>query len=110
MVPTRWSGNCYGHRDSCVDKCGTGLTIEDTDGVRWIYCHASRLTVSLGDQVTAGQQIMLSGNTGHSSGPHLHIGIRINGIDYCPQALLPDLYANLTPPSSRLMPTTDCSS
>ena len=68
-----------------------GLTIQDTDGVRWIYCHASRLTVSLGDQVVAGQPIMLSGNTGHSSGPHLHLGIRIDGVDHCPQSLLGQL-------------------
>jgi hypothetical protein len=51
---------------------------------------ASRLTVNLGELVVAGQQIMLSGNTGHSSGPHLHLhlGIRIDGVDYCPQPLL----------------------
>ena len=107
---SNWSGNCYGHRDSCVDLCGTGLTIQDTDGVRWIYCHASRLTVSLGDQVVAGQPIMLSGNTGHSSGPHLHLGIRIDGVDHCPQFFLTDLFANVTPLAPRLLPTTDCSS
>jgi murein DD-endopeptidase MepM/ murein hydrolase activator NlpD len=49
--------------------------------------------VNLGDPVVAGQQIMLSGNTGHSSGPHLHLGIRINGVDYCPQPLLTYLYS-----------------
>ena len=37
-------GHCYGHRQSCVDMCGTGVTIRDTDGVRWIYCHADRHT------------------------------------------------------------------
>ena len=108
---SNWSGNCYGHRDSCVEMCGTGLTIEDTDGVRWIYCHASRLTVSLGESVVAGQQIMLSGNTGHSSGPHLHLGIRINGVDHCPQTLLVYLNAGLTlnDPTNRL-PLQGCTS
>jgi hypothetical protein len=89
-----WSGNCYGNRDGCVDKCGTGVTIEDSDGVRWIYCHATRLTVALGDEVVAGRLIMLSGNTGHSSGPHLHLGIRIDGVDHCPQPLLGMLYSS----------------
>ena len=107
---SNWSGNCYGNRDACIDRCGTGLTIEDTDGVRWIYCHASRLTVSLGDPVVASQLIMLSGNTGHSSGPHLHLGIRIDGIDHCPQPLLGDLYASLTPREPTLLPVTSCSS
>ena len=64
-----WSGNCFDDRSACVDMCGIGLTIKDSDGVRWIYCHASSLTVAPGDQVVAGQPIMLSGNTGHSSGP-----------------------------------------
>ena len=107
---SNWSGNCYGDVVSCVDMCGTGLTIQDTDGVRWIYCHASRLTVSLGDRVAAGQPIMLSGNTGHSSGPHLHLGIRIDGVDHCPQPLLTDLNAVQTPMAPRLLTTTGCSS
>ena len=106
---SNWSGNCYGHRDSCADMCGTGLTIQDTDGVRWIYCHASRLTVSLGDQVVAGQPIMLSGNTGHSSGPHLHLGIRLDGVDRCPQLLLSDLYNAFTPSAASALPAAGCS-
>ncbi|MGD9997163.1 MAG: M23 family metallopeptidase [Ilumatobacteraceae bacterium] len=107
---SNWSGNCYGHRDNCVDMCGTGLTIQDTNGVRWIYCHATRLTVALGDQVVAGQPIMTAGNTGHSSGPHLHLGIRVNGIDHCPQQLLNDLYTTTTPTAPQLLPTTGCAS
>jgi hypothetical protein len=103
---SNWSGNCYGNRNACADMCGT---IQDTDGVRWIYCHASRLNVSLGDQVVAGQPIMLSGNTGHSSGPHLHLGIRIDGVDHCPQSLLMDLYSNVTPRAPQFLPTAACS-
>ena len=106
---SNWAGNCYGNRDACVDKCGTGLTIRDTDGVRWIYCHASRLTVSLGDQVVAGQPIMLSGNTGHSSGPHLHLGIRINGVDHCPQPLLAWLASRRPPTTAPTHSPNGCS-
>jgi murein DD-endopeptidase MepM/ murein hydrolase activator NlpD len=83
-----WSGNCYADPQACVDTCGTGLTIEEADGTRWIYCHASRLLVQQDQQIGRGQEIMLSGNTGHSSGPHVHVGLRVNGIDYCPQPIL----------------------
>lgn len=43
-----------------------------------IYAHLSQFKVKQGDQVKKGQVIALSGNTGNSSGPHLHFAIRIN--------------------------------
>ena len=46
------------------------------DGIRrWSYVHLSRLDVKAGQTVTEGQQIGLSGNTGNSTGPHLHLGL-----------------------------------
>lgn len=42
-----------------------------------IYAHGKLVLVSLGDVVTAGEVIMWSGNTGNSSGPHLHFAIRV---------------------------------
>ena len=96
-----WAGNCYGDRAGCIDACGTGVTVEEADGTRWIYCHASELRVQEGDQVTAGQQLMASGNTGNSSGPHVHVGLRVSGIDYCPQPILQWVAAGAmtTPPA-----------
>jgi len=43
------------------------------------YQHLSAVQVAVGDVVTAGQQIALSGNTGCSSGPHLHLELRRQG-------------------------------
>jgi murein DD-endopeptidase MepM/ murein hydrolase activator NlpD len=101
-----YSGNCYGNRDGCPDLCGTGLTIQDQTGTHWIYCHATTLTVEAGQHVAAGQQIMISGNTGHSSGPHLHLGIRTNGTNRCPQPLLQAIHSSTTPPTE--LPSTGC--
>lgn len=41
-----------------------------------VYAHLSKIAVSLGDSITAGTRIGLSGNTGKSSGPHLHLEVR----------------------------------
>jgi hypothetical protein len=41
-----------------------------------IYAHLTKATVPHGTQVAEGQQIGISGNTGNSSGPHLHLGVK----------------------------------
>ena len=46
-----------------------------------VYAHLSELQVRHGQQVEAGQVIGLSGNTGNSTGPHLHLGVRIAPYD-----------------------------
>ena len=43
------------------------------------YYHLSGYAVSEGDIVRSGQVIAYSGNTGNSTGPHLHFGVTING-------------------------------
>lgn len=57
--------------------CGTGVAVTGAD--EWIYCHGSRRTVEEGATVNPGDQIMESGNTGFSTGPHLHIQERKGG-------------------------------
>lgn len=46
------------------------------EGYETAYGHLNRIDVAMGITVSAGQQIGLSGNTGFSSGPHLHYGVR----------------------------------
>lgn len=58
---------------------GNYIIIDHGNGVRTIYCHASKLLVKVGDEVKRGQVIMKVGSTGVSTGSHLHFGIFING-------------------------------
>lgn len=76
------------------DSCGNGIQLDATDGVRYTYCHASQLNVEDGNTVDAGTVIMHSGGAvgsdgaGHSTGPHLHLEVAVNGQNVCPQAVL----------------------
>ena len=48
------------------------------DGAKWrvSYCHLDRVAVKQGDVVNAGQKLGVSGNTGNSTGPHLHLTVK----------------------------------
>lgn len=60
-------------------KCGSGngnyILLRHANGLYTEYKHLSKLNVSKGDRVSAGQLIASSGNTGFSGGPHLHYDI-----------------------------------
>jgi murein DD-endopeptidase MepM/ murein hydrolase activator NlpD len=53
------------------------------------YCHASRIYVTPGDTVYAGDVLALAGSTGISTGPHLHYELLMDGEKVDPLAYLP---------------------
>lgn len=73
-----------------VTKAGWGsgygyvVYIDHPDGRQTRYGHLSKVLVSVGQTVSQGQKIALSGNTGVSTGPHLHFEILINGTQVNP--------------------------
>jgi murein DD-endopeptidase MepM/ murein hydrolase activator NlpD len=80
-VKSPWGGVI----DSKVDDgvCGLGLRVKHSNGLLSVYCHLSdNNVVSEGAQVTAGQEIAKSGNTGRSTGPHLHWGVKDQSREY----------------------------
>lgn len=52
---------------------GNSIRIQGNDGNYWILGHLSQLGVKVGQQVSAGQILGLSGSSGNSTGPHLHL-------------------------------------
>jgi len=66
---------------------GNYIRISHGNGVETLYAHCSALYVTAGQWVEQGENIAAVGSTGRSSGPHLHIEIRVNG-----ESLNPELY------------------
>ncbi len=73
-----WSNSGYGNF----------VLISHGNGVQTLYGHCSALYVSAGQYVEQGSTIASVGSTGNSSGPHLHLEIRVNGVRVNPQYYL----------------------
>lgn len=67
---------------------GYVIYLQHADGRQTRYGHLSKILVRSGQSVAQGQKIALSGNTGNSTGPHLHFEIRIDGTAVNPLSYL----------------------
>ena len=67
---------------------GNLVVIDHGNGVSTAYGHNTGVTVGVGQSVAQGQLIAYSGNTGHSTGPHIHFEVRINGAPVDPLGYL----------------------
>jgi murein DD-endopeptidase MepM/ murein hydrolase activator NlpD len=67
---------------------GSFVLVQHPEGFQTLYGHLSRITVTANAVVDAGEVIGLSGNTGHSSAPHLHFEIRQEGRTLDPLAMV----------------------
>lgn len=76
-----WSGERYGY--------GNLVEIDHGNGIRTRYGHNKELKVAVGDIVTKGQSVALLGNTGRSTGAHVHYEVLKNGEQVDP---LPYIY------------------
>ncbi|WP_246002618.1 peptidoglycan DD-metalloendopeptidase family protein [Allorhizocola rhizosphaerae] len=113
-LPTPTGTPAYAVRAGTVVRindtlCGLGINLTGTDGAIYTYCHFSAWSVADGATVTAGQRIGSTGNTGNSTGPHLHFGIRTGSTRRCPQNWLLAVYDGVTPPAASSLPTSGCS-
>lgn len=67
---------------------GKVLVLDHGYGVKTRYGHLSEVLVKLGDRVARGEKVAAVGNTGKSTGPHLHYEVRVNGIPENPRKFI----------------------
>ncbi len=80
VIYAGWHGN-YGKK----------IIIHHGFGYTTVYAHLSKFYVSVGDEVKQGDIIAAMGNTGHSTGPHLHYEVLVNSIPNDPMDFLPEV-------------------
>ncbi|MDR1203661.1 MAG: M23 family metallopeptidase [Tannerellaceae bacterium] len=100
-TPVYAAGNGIVIRKGYVSGYGNFIEIEHSGGFRSFYAHLSRALVNIGDSVTITQQIACVGNTGVTTGSHLHYEVRkdkrfLNPSEwcYCLLAILKDEFLN----------------
>lgn len=111
-IANRYGSDIIAPADATVSfsgfKPGYGQTVmlNHQNGLETRYAHCSRLFVKSGDRVHRGQKIAAIGNTGHSTGPHLHYEVHASGTPVDPCSYVFDA-ACISNRSSHLKPETD---
>lgn len=67
---------------------GKYVEIESSNGLTFIYAHLSVILVKAGEKVLAGDLIGITGNSGRSTGEHLHLGMYVDGIPVNPKLFI----------------------
>lgn len=68
--------------------CGKSVKVDHGNGIQSLYCHLDAPKTSVNQQVKPGDLIGLMGNTGASTGPHLHFQISVYGIPVNPRTFM----------------------
>ena len=93
-IPVWYGTEVHATADGVVTKAGWqsgygwSVELEHEMGFTTIYGHNSRLLVERGDVVAEGDMIALSGNSGRSTGPHVHYEMRLNDVPVDPAKYL----------------------
>lgn len=84
----RAAGGATVHQVGEDPEYGLFVLLDHAGDYQTMYGHLSRILVTTGESVAGGEVIGLSGNTGRSSGPHLHFEIRQGGVSLDPRTMV----------------------
>lgn len=83
---------------------GKWVMVKHSNGLNTMYAHLSQIAVATGDQVSTGQLVGYSGETGYATGPHLHFGVYVSSATQILR--LGDATNSKTPCANATMPIT----
>jgi murein DD-endopeptidase MepM/ murein hydrolase activator NlpD len=100
------------HTSRASQGYGNLIIIDHGYGYRTLYAHMSKFNVSVGQEVKRGEVIGFVGNTGLSTGPHLHYeviknGRKVNPVHYLFHDLTPEEYQRIVEISSKIKKSYD---
>lgn len=71
-----------------MGSCGLGVILKHSNGYHTVYCHLSQILAAVGQAMTTQSHIGRVGKTGMATGPHLHLGLKENGVFINPRPYL----------------------